>query len=341
MGIKFALSIVLGLALAVIVGVKLLGLQYVFGVVIPYSAFAIFLVGFIVRIIDWARSPVPFRIPTTAGQMYTSLPWIKPSKFDSPYNKLGVVVRMALEILVFRSLFRNTKMQLREGGKLTYHWEKWLWLAALAFHYSFLVIFLRHLRFFTDPVPGIIQWLERADSFFEMGLPGILLSDFVVVAAATYLFIRRIIIPQVKYVSLPADYFALFLILAIVITGMLMRYVWRVDIVSIKQLTMGLATFHPTVPSGLGVLFFVHLFLVSTLFAYFPFSKLMHMGGIFLSPTRNLPNNNRMVRHINPWDYPVKLHTYEAYENEFREKMVEAGIPVEKPLEGMEEEKAE
>jgi len=65
------------------------------------------------------------------------------------------------------------------------------------------------------------------------------------------------------------------------------------------------------------------------------------MGGIFLSPTRNLPNNNRMVRHINPWDYPVKLHTYEAYENEFREKMVEAGIPVEKPLEGMEEEKAE
>lgn len=340
MGMKFALGVVLGLALAAIVGVKVLGLQYVFGVVIPYAAFGIFLIGFIYRVIDWARSPVPFRIPTTAGQQYTSLTWIKPSKFDSPYSKLGVIGRMALEILVFRSLFRNTKMQLREGGKLTYHWEKWLWLAALAFHYSFLIIFLRHFRFFADPVPGIIQWLEHADTFFEMGLPGILLSDFVLVAAATYLFIRRVIIPQVKYVSLPADYFALFLILAIAITGMLMRYIWRVDIVSIKQLTMGLATFHPTVPKGISVLFFVHLFLVSTLFAYFPFSKLMHLGGIFLSPTRNLPNNSRMVRHINPWDYPVKVHTYEEYEEEFREKMVEAGLPVEKPLEGMEEEKA-
>ena len=69
---------------------------------------------------------------------------------------------------------------------------------------------------------------------------------------------------------------------------------------------------------------------MSVLFAYFPFSKLVHMGGIFLSPTRNLSNNNRIVRHINPWNYPVKTHTYEEYEDEFREKMVEAGLPVDK-----------
>jgi hypothetical protein len=74
----------------------------------------------------------------------------------------------------------------------------------------------------------------------------------------------------------------------------------------------------------------MHLFLVSVLIAYFPFSKLMHLGGIFLSPTRNLSNNNRSVRHLNPWNYPVKTHSYDAYEDEFREKMIEAGIPVEK-----------
>ena len=34
-------------------------------------------------------------------------------------------------------------------------------------------------------------------------------------------------------------------------------------------------------------LFFAHLFLVSALLAYFPFSKLMHGAGVFLSPTRN------------------------------------------------------
>jgi len=77
-------------------------------------------------------------------------------------------------------------------------------------------------------------------------------------------------------------------------------------------------------------MFFIHFFLVCTLFAYFPFSKLMHLGGVFLSPTRNMPNDSRMIRHINPWNYPVKVHTYEEYEDHFREKMIEAGLPVEK-----------
>jgi hypothetical protein len=43
-----------------------------------------------------------------------------------------------------------------------------------------------------------------------------------------------------------------------------------------------------------------------------------------------MANNNRFVRHVNPWNYPVKVHPYEEYEEEFREKMLEAGIPVEK-----------
>jgi nitrate reductase gamma subunit len=109
-----------------------------------------------------------------------------------------------------------------------------------------------------------------------------------------------------------------------------MRYFWKVDVIKVKELAMSLATLRPAVPEGIGVLFFIHLFLVCTLIAYFPFSKLMHLGGIFLSPTRNLPNDSRMRRHINPWNYPVKVHTYEEYEDDFREKMIEAGLPVEK-----------
>lgn len=94
---------------------------------------------------------------------------------------------------------------------------------------------------------------------------------------------------------------------------------------------MGLATFHAGIPEGgLGALFYVHLFLVCILAAYIPFSKLMHMGGVFLSPTRNLANNSRAKRHINPWNPEVKFHTYDEYEDDFREKMIEAGLPVEK-----------
>lgn len=329
MGIQFSLMAVVALVLVAFLGVKVAGLDYFFGVLIPYIAIFTFIAGFIYRVLGWARSPVPFRIPTTAGQQH-SLPWIKPNKFDNPYTKWGVFVRMALEILLFRSLFRNTKMELHEGPKITYHWEKWLWLAALAFHWSFLIILVRHLRFFTEPVPGMIHLTERLDGFLQLGLPGIYITDLLFLVAVTYLFIRRVIIPQMRYISLPADYFPLFLLLAIGITGVLMRYFTKVDLLKIKELAIGLVTFHPTAPDGIGVLFYMHLFLVSTLFFYFPFSKLMHLGGVFLSPTRNLPNDNRMVRHINPWNYPVKTHTYEEYEEHFRDKMIEAGLPVEK-----------
>jgi nitrate reductase gamma subunit len=93
---------------------------------------------------------------------------------------------------------------------------------------------------------------------------------------------------------------------------------------------MGLATFSPTVPGGIGSLFYIHLFLVSVLIAYFPFSKLMHLGGVFMSPTRNLPNNSREVHHVNPWNHDVKVHTYAEYEDEFRDVMKKAEIPLDK-----------
>lgn len=314
--------------LFVFLGTEVLGLQVVFGVIIPYAAILVFLVGFAMRVIGWAKSPVPFSIPTVAGQQKT-LDWIKPSTVDSPYTSWGVVGRMALEILLFRSLFRNTKMELKDG-KLLYGSSKWLWLAGLAFHYSFLVIVLRHLRFFTEPVPFFVHALDKVDSILQIGSPLLYQSSALIVVALLFLLIRRLVNPQLRYISLPADYFPLFLILGVVLTGILMRYFIKVDIVGVKELAMGLATFKPTVPDGIGVMFYMHLFLFSALLAYFPFSKLMHLGGVFLSPTRNLPNNSRMVRHVNPWNYPVKVHTYDHYEDDFREKMIEADIPVEK-----------
>ena len=303
--------------------------RFLLGVVAPYSAFAIFVVFMVVRVLKWASSPVPFRIPTTTGQQ-KSLPWIKDSKIESPSTGLGVIVRMALEVLVFRSLFRNLKTQLHEGGRIAYGEAKWLWMAGLAFHYSFAFILFRHLRFFIEKVPAPVQLVEGLDSFLQVGAPLLYLTDVVLLAAVTYLFIRRVALPQMRYISLIADYFPLVLILGIGLTGVLMRYFSKTDIVGVKMLAMGLISFNPAVPDTIGPMFFAHIFLLSVLFAYFPFSKLVHMGGVFLSPTRNLANNSRMKRHINPWNYPVHVHTYEEYENDFRDKMKEAGLPVEK-----------
>jgi len=325
----FSLISVIVLILIAYVGVEAAGLQVLFGIIIPYIAVLIFIVGFIYRVMDWASSPVPFRIPSTCGQQKT-LPWFKQNKIDNPFTTGGVIIRMMLEILCFRSLFRNTRMSLNEGPKISYVWEKWLWLAALAFHYSFLTVLIRHLRFFLEPVPVCLQWLEKIDGFFQIGLPGLFISGAVLLAAVTFLFLRRIYLPQMRYISLAADFFPLFLIISIAVTGILMRYFTKVDVVGIKELSMGLVSFHPAIPEGIGAIFYIHLFLVSILFIYFPFSKLMHMGGVFMSPTRNLPNNTRAKMHINPWNYPVKVHTYDEYEDEFREKMKEAGLPLEK-----------
>ena len=312
------------------------GLQMVFGIIVPYLAVILFVVGFARRVMGWSRSAVPFRITTTCGQQ-ASLPWFKQAKIDNPSSTFGVIVRMFLEIVCFRSLFRNSRMKLKSGPHLTYQLELFLWIGALAFHYAFFVVVVRHLRFFTEPVPFFVTLTENVDSFFrievlydaiQQGLPGVYISGLVLLAAALYLFLRRVFIPQVRYISLAADFFPLFLIMGIALSGIFMRYFTKVDIVAIKELTMGLVTFRPTIPAGVSALFFAHVFLVSTLLAYFPFSKLMHLGGVFLSPTRNMTGNTRQVRHVNPWNYPVKVHTYDEYEDDFREKMVEAGLPV-------------
>jgi nitrate reductase gamma subunit len=329
MGLLFSLFAVIALVVIVFIGVKAAGLEYLFGVVIPYAALAVFIVGIIYRVLKWARIPVPFRIPTTAGQE-KSLPWIKHNKIDNPSSSLGVIIRMAFEVLLFRSLFRNTRTELREGPRLAYGSTKWLWAAGLAFHYTFLIILVRHMRLMMEPVPQVIGIIESLDGFFQVAAPVLYITDLIFLGAVAFLFLRRVIIPQVRYISLASDYFPLFLIFGIGLTGVLMRYFFKTDIVAVKELTMGLMTFNPVVPAGIDIIFYIHLFFVSALLIYFPMSKLMHMAGVFLSPTRNLANNNRAARHVNPWDYPVKVHTYDEYEEEFREVMKGAGLPVEK-----------
>jgi nitrate reductase gamma subunit len=327
----FSLIAVLLLVLVAYAGVTALNAQYVFGIVIPYLAVLLFIGGMIYRVLKWGSSPVPFRIPTTCGQQ-KSLPWIKQNKLENPSGALGVLGRMALEVFFFRSLFRNLKTQMHDGAKLAYGEAKWLWLAGMAFHWSFLFILIRHLRFFTEKVPMPVRLVEGLDSFLQIGTPLLYMTDVVLLAAVIYLFIRRVGLPQVRYISLIADYFPLFLILGIAASGVLMRYFYKTDIVSVKVLAMSLVGFNPDpkMLGNIGAIFYIHLFLLSILFAYFPFSKLVHMGGVFMSPTRNLANNNRMKRHINPWNYPVHVHTYAEYEDDFREKMKNAGLPVEK-----------
>ena len=330
MGALLSLVAVAVLTLIAYLAVGVGDLRLLFGVVIPGVAFAIFLVGIIYRLFKWAKAPVPFRIPTTTGQQ-RSLDWLPSQPLENPSGGFGAVLRMAMEVLLFRSLFRNTRAELNPAReKVSYVDAKYLWGAAMAFHWCMLVVLLRHFRFFVEPIPRWVEGLQFADGFFQVGVPVVYATTVVFLAAGLFLLGRRFFDAKVRYISLPADYFPLYLLLGVGLSGVAMRHLEKVDIVQVKAAIAGWCSFQPVVPEGVGSMYFIHVFLVSVLLVYFPFSKLLHMPGVFMSPTRNLANSNRRVRHVNPWNPPIVGHTYAEWEDEFRDKLKAADYPLDK-----------
>lgn len=192
----------------------------------------------------------------------------------APDTIFGAVLRVGGEIFLFRSLLKG-------GGKF-------LWLLAVVFHYSILFVLLRHSRYFFYKVPQLIssEFIQEAGT-----IAGALLA----VCAFIYLC-RRYTNIYLVYSSILSDYFALILIGATAISGILVSYYFRQDLAEVKNfvrcviaLDVGNETL--SVP---GPAFMVHFFLACALFAYFPYSKLVHAGAVAFSPTRFMINDTRM-----------------------------------------------
>lgn len=229
---------------------------------LAYVAAAIFVLGFFNKVILYFRTPSPLKIPIT----------------PAPKNSAGVVIRLIPEVLFFRSLLR--------GGTA----EKILWFGGWLFHVSFLLIILRHLRFFTYPVPGWVMSLQQIGIWAAWVFP----------LALLILIIRRFLIDRMVVISLFQDYVILLLILGIGLTGILLKYFMRTNLVEVKAFILGLLTLSPVaVPDSL--LFLIHFSFVMLLLIYFPFSKLMHAWGVLVSPTILQTDTPREVRHVASW----------------------------------------
>jgi nitrate reductase gamma subunit len=63
-----------------------------------------------------------------------------------------------------------------------------------------------------------ITGLSVVDRFFEIGISTLYLSDAAFLTGLSFLFLCRVVVPQLHYLSLFSDYFSLFLILGIVST---------------------------------------------------------------------------------------------------------------------------
>ncbi len=199
----------------------------------------------------------------------------------APKSTLGVIWRLIGDLLWFPNLFKSDKL---------------LWGAGFLFHLALWIVLLRHLRYFLYPVP---PWVEEIQT---LGL----YAGYIIPLPVAFLLARRLLLDRILYISILGDYFALFLLLVITVSGVLLQVFFRTYAIDVKDMILGLIHFQPRIHS-FHWLFVVHLLSVSTLLAYFPFSKLLHAGGLLLSPTR-YQRANFEKRSVNPWDYPVAYH---------------------------------
>jgi nitrate reductase gamma subunit len=103
--------------------------------------------------------------------------------------------------------------------------DKFFWAIAWFFHLTLGLIILGHLRVFTGLIDRILMSFGMsAESINSMSANVGGVAGLIIMAAAIMLIIRRLSSERVREISNPADYIALLLILAILLTGNLMRF---------------------------------------------------------------------------------------------------------------------
>jgi len=220
------------------------------GAVLPYITGVVFLLGIVYRINRWNKA--------NAGKIP-----LFPSA-AAPADKWKQILR---EVLIFRTLFDGNKP---------------LWAGAWVFHVALALILLGHVRVVTD-FPLLWSRLGLNDaridgiSFIVGGAAGLILLGM-----GTYLLFRRFVVLRVREISNIEDYVCLVLILAIVATGDFLRFGTAFDLNQTREYFAGLLTFRTVaVPSN--PCFLLHFFLGQVLIMYVPFSKFLHIPGVFYS----------------------------------------------------------
>ena len=209
-------------------------------------------------------------------RVYTVTPApLKIPTTPAPTSKGGVVLRMTREVVFFESLFKA---------------NLWTWAMGWLFHASMALVVLRHLRYFTEPVWGWIAFIQPfgiyAGITMLLGLGG--------------LWVRRLFVERIRYISTPSDHLMLLLLIGIASSGLLMQFFMHTDVIVVKNYFQGLMHFSIQ-PFSADSILIIHLLSVAVLMAIFPISKLLHAPGIFFSPTRNQTDNPREHRHLSAW----------------------------------------
>jgi nitrate reductase gamma subunit len=221
------------------------------GYVLPYMTILIFAVGMMYRIRVWRSLPTPkmtlFPAPSTGRERFTEV---------------------LQETFFFKSLFKG---------------DKGLWAMGWLFHVMLLLIFVGHFRVIAWLPDRLLQGIGMtSENIDTMSLVSGGAAGLVILISLLIILTRRFSVKRVRQISESGDYFALILILLIVLTGDAMRFISHLDLAQTRAYFQGLF-FFTLAPLPGNPWFLAHYFLAQVLIMYIPFSKILHFGGIFFS----------------------------------------------------------
>jgi nitrate reductase gamma subunit len=236
-------------------------MSFITGFYASISLFAalVLVSGLVFKLVQYSRTPAPLKIPTT----------------PAPTSWRGVVLRMTRELLFFESGFYG---------------NHWTWVIGWLLHIGLLLVFMRHLRYFLNPVPELIRFMQ------PLGVLGGWLMLFALLGR----WVRRLSVDRLRYCSTPSDHLLLALLLTIVVSGLVMTLLVHTDIVAVKAFFLGLVVLDPT-PLPDDPVLLVHLTMVAILMIIFPYRKLLHAPAFFFNPSRYRVDDPRERRHLVPW----------------------------------------
>lgn len=221
--------------------------------ILPYITVTIFTIGILYRIGRWARARIVHNV--------TLSPY--------PQSNGEVLGIFAKEVIFFRSLFKS---------------DRALWVGSWLMHISLLNIIGGHVVGFYFLGKQFI-YIGMSEQMSEQA-SNLLGTTFGIIMffGLLYLLFRRMSIAKVRQVTVTSDYLHLFLLICIVGIGNLMRLFPSVgmhyDVA--RDFCAALLTFQPINPEVYHYPFFiVHFLFVQILLMVFPFSKLMHVFGMF------------------------------------------------------------
>jgi len=233
--------------------------------ILPYISIPVLLIGTIWRLWQWFSVPLPLRIGLS----------------PSPQTQCSFLGRIAGEVLVFKTFFSSDRAR---------------WFIIWPFHLVALLTIVHHLLGFSQDL--LVKAGAAVNlSAMSVALFILALSAWFLIIFLFYILIYRISRSEVRKMSSFSDYFALFLILGVIIAGTYMTFFsyttstanWSDTALRWAQ---GLVTFHPS-PIG-SLAFSIHFLLVQILFIYFPFSKLFHplgqIASTMMTPKEELLN---------------------------------------------------